>query len=67
MAMGSSKTGQQDELWVDTTALPQAPGHAFYDKVNGILSCYGFDDFAEERCAKFYAATSGRPFIAPGG
>lgn len=66
MAMGSSKSGHQDDLWVDTGSLPQGPGHAFYDQVNGVLAHHSFDDFAEERCAKFYAETMGRPGIAPG-
>lgn len=66
MAMGSSKSGHQDDLWVDSGSLPQAPGHAFYDRVNGILAHHSFDDFAEERCAPFYADTMGRPGLAPG-
>lgn len=66
MAMGSSKSGHQDELWVDSGSLPQGPGHAFYDEVNGVLAFHCFDDFVEEQCAKFYAAAMGRPSIAPG-
>jgi transposase len=38
----------------------------FYARLNELLRDRGFDDFAEVRCATFYAATMGRPGLAPG-
>ncbi len=34
------------------------PGHPFYAGLNAILDEAGFDRFAEEQCAQFYADTS---------
>jgi len=65
MAMGRVKNEQQETFWVETAALPQAPGHAFYDKMNGVLAYHEFGRFVEERCAKFYAEKMGRPSIPP--
>ena len=55
MAMGRKPRERQESLWVETSALATAPGHPFYERLNGILAFHTFDEFVEERCAKFYA------------
>lgn len=66
MALGKRKTERQQELWVVTSEIPEAPGHPFYRKLNELLARRGFDAFVEERCAKFYHDRLGRPGIPPG-
>jgi transposase len=66
MAMGKSRNQSQENLWVDTSSLRNTPGHPFYQKLNNILTKHGFDKFASERCAKYYAPVMGRPSIPPG-
>ena len=44
----------------------KGPGHPFYSKLNRALAAAGFDRFAEERCARFYAEGIGRRGVAPG-
>jgi transposase len=46
--------------------LPKSPGHPFYQKLNHVLAEAQFDQWIEERCAPYYAATLGRPSIPPG-
>ena len=46
--------------------LPRSPGHAFYDRLQAILVGAGFDGFAEQRCAPYYASKRGRPSLPPG-
>ena len=53
-------------MWVPMTELPTSASHPFYARLNQLLRDRGFDDFAEARCASFYAATMGRPGLAPG-
>jgi transposase len=66
MAMGKRPRDRQPTMWVPTTELPTAASHPFYARLNQLLRDRGFDDFAEARCAPFYAATMGRPGLAPG-
>jgi transposase len=66
MAMGKRRRDRQSTMWVPTTELPKAASHPFYARLNQLLRDEGFDDFAEARCAPFYAATMGRPGLAPG-
>jgi transposase len=66
MAMGKRKTERQQELWIAATDLPEAPGHPFYRKLNGLLDEHGFDPFVEELCQEFYHDELGRPSIPPG-
>ena len=66
MAMGRRKRERQAEFWVATEALPPAPGHPFYSKLNELLAERGFDEFVEGLCAKFYHESLGRPGIPPG-
>ena len=66
MAMGKRPRDRQATMWVPTTELPTSASHPFYARLNQLLHDSGFDDFAEARCAAFYAATMGRPGLAPG-
>ena len=66
MAMGKRPRDRQPAMWVPTTELPTSASHPFYARLNQLLHDRGFDDFAEARCASFYAATMGRPGVAPG-
>jgi transposase len=66
MAMGSRKQEQQQGLWVPTAAMPTAPGHPFYRRLNDLLREHGFDSFVEDLCQKFYHQQLGRPGIPPG-
>ena len=65
MGLGRRKR-RQESLWVATGELPRTGGHVFYERVNRVLDEHGFDRFAEDTCAKFYAPTMGRPGVAPG-
>jgi transposase len=65
MAMGRQDYERQETLWVESSALTSAPGHPFYERLNGILAFHCFDAFVEERCARFYAEKMGRPSIPP--
>ena len=47
MALDKRKTERQAELWGATPQLPVSPGHAFRDKLNGLLGEAGFDDWIE--------------------
>lgn len=65
MAMGTRR-GHQDELWIPTCALVRPASHPFYARLNQLLTDHGFDRFVEGKCRHFYAATMGRPGLAPG-
>jgi transposase len=41
-------------------------GHPFYERLNQLLAEHDFDRFVEGKCQRFYAATMGRPGLAPG-
>ena len=66
MSMGRRRRERQEELWIATGDLPEAPGHPFYRALNGILAEHGFDAFVEGLCRKFYHDALGRPSIPPG-
>jgi transposase len=66
MGMGRRPEHQQADLFVSSADLPQSPGHAFYDKLNGLLAEAGFDRFAEDLCRPYYANGQGRDSIPPG-
>lgn len=66
MAMGKRERERQPAMWVPTTQLPTAASHPFYRRLNQLLREHGFDNFAEEQCAEFYAETMGRPSLPPG-
>jgi len=66
VGMGHRPTERQADLWAVTTDLPKSPGHAFYDKLNGLLAEAGFDRYAEDLCRPYYADGQGRDSIPPG-
>lgn len=66
MAMGKREAERQDELWIPTADLPEAPGHPFYRRLNQLLADGGFDGFVEGLCGRFYHESLGRPGIPPG-
>ena len=67
MAMGRRNRRQRQKgLWVAAADLPQTAAHPFYHRLNKLLDEHGFDEFAEQRCAKFYAPRMGRPSLTPG-
>src|SRR3954465_12271907 len=65
MALGRQGERQTD-LMVGWAELPRSPGHAFYDRLQAVLVAAGFDGFAEQRCAPYYASKRGRPSLPPG-
>src|SRR6059036_3214928 len=65
MAMGM-KMRRQDALWIVASDLPKSAGHPFYRRLNVLLEARGFDRFAEQLCARFYADGVGRPGLPPG-
>src|SRR5271167_3543262 len=66
MAMGTRKKRErQESLWYGSE-LPEAPGHPFYSRLNGVLEKGEFDCFCEKSCAHFYHQKLGRPSLAPG-
>jgi transposase len=66
MAMGKRRRDRQPAMWGATTELPTSASHPFYARLGQLLRDASFDDFAEARCVSFYAATMGRPGLAPG-
>lgn len=65
MALGRQGE-RQSELMVGWAELPRSPGHAFYDRLQAVLVQAGFDGFAEQQCAPYYARKRGRPSLPPG-
>src|SRR3954454_14086082 len=65
MALGRQGERQAD-LMIGWAELPRSPGHAFYDRLQAMLVAAGFDRFAEEACAPYYASKRGRPSLPPG-
>jgi transposase len=68
MAMGTRKKRErQQEFWIANHAIVEPPGHAFYERLNGILEEHKFDQKVEALCRRFYKkSTYGRPSITPG-
>ena len=67
MAMGTRKQREkQEDIWITHSELASAPGHPFYQRLNELLEAEGFDQFVEQRWAKFYAEKYGRPSLTPG-
>jgi transposase len=67
MGMRRRKESRDQELWIATDKLAQAPGHVFYCQLNRLLAEHGFDRFVEDLCLAFYEPTgSGRSSIPPG-
>ena len=65
MAMGTRRE-QQEELWIPTCTLARPASHPFYERLNQLLAKHEFDRLVERKCQRFYAATMGRPGLAPG-
>jgi transposase len=65
MALGRRNTQRQQDLWIPTQNLPQAPRHVFYETLNRLLAQADFDRRVEDLCEPYYA-DGGRPGIAPG-
>jgi transposase len=65
MAMGTRRE-HQEELWIPTCTLARPASHPFYERLNHLLGEHDFDRFVEGKCQQFYAATMGRPGLAPG-
>ena len=57
---------RQSTMWIATNDLPRTAAHPFYESLNRILDKAGFDTHVERLCAPFYAASMGRPSLAPG-
>jgi transposase len=65
MAMGGRRE-HQEEFWIPTCTLARPASHPFYERLNQLLAKHDFDRFVEGKCQRFYAATMGRPGLAPG-
>jgi transposase len=65
--MGKRKQKErQQDLWIASSAIARTPGHAFYDRLNELLSEHKFDRKVEHLCRRYYTGPKGRPSIAPG-
>ena len=64
--MGDGRARQKQEEMFYASEVARAPGHPFYEALNGVLKQAGFDAYCEERCRKFYHEKLGRPSLAPG-
>lgn len=65
MAIGKRPSVRQEALFVATSEI-SVTEHPFYRALDKLLREDGFDEFAEEACAEFYAGNVGRPGIPPG-
>ena len=66
MAMGTRRARQRQEELFYASERVEAPGHPFYERLNGVLNEAGFDAFCEQRCRGFYHQKLGRPSLVPG-
>src|SRR5580765_7841457 len=66
MAMGTKRARQKQEELFYASERAEAPGHPFYEQLNGVLDDAGFDNFCEEQCRDYYHTKLGRPSLAPG-
>src|ERR1700692_2818824 len=66
MAMGTKRARQKQEEMFYASERAEAPGHPFYEQLDGVLEEAGFDQFCEERCRDFYHQKLGRPSVVPG-
>ena len=64
--MGTRRDRQRQEELFYASERAEAPGHPFYQRLNGVLNEAGLDAFCEERCRPFYHQKLGRPSLAPG-
>lgn len=66
MALGKRRSHREQSLFVPSTAMPQSPGHPFYNRLNELLASADFDRASESKCEEYYASKTGRPSIPPG-
>jgi transposase len=67
MAMGTRKQRErQSDLWIATAEIAETPGHAFYERLDELLSEYRFDRRVEHLCRRFYKSQYGQPSMSPG-
>jgi len=66
MSMRKRSRRRQETLWIAHDAIPESPGHPFYEKLEALLRDESFDAFVESECAPYYAKKQGRPSIPPG-
>lgn len=67
MAMGKRGNRQrQEELWVASDRIVETPGHAFYIKLEHLLTAHHFDQRVEHLCRRFYKGPLGQPSLPPG-
>lgn len=65
--MAMKRDGEsQPDLIVSWADVPRSPGHAFYDRLQGLLVGAGFDRFVEDTCKAYYAPRMGAPSVPPG-
>ena len=64
--MGTKRARQTQEELFYASERAEAPGHPFYEQLNGVLDDAGFDKFCEEQCRDYYHTKLGRPSLAPG-
>ena len=64
--MGTKRAREKQEEMFYASERVEAPGHPFYEQLNGVLDGAGFDQFCEEQCRDFYHTKLGRPSLAPG-
>ena len=64
--MGTRRARQRQEELFYASERVEAPGHPFYERLNGVLNEAGFDAFCEQRCRGFYHQKLGRPSLVPG-
>ena len=62
--MGTKRARQKQEELFYARERAEAPGHPFYEQLNGVLDDAGFDQFCEEQCRDFYHTKLGRPSLA---
>src|ERR1700730_12588397 len=60
------EAGVQDDLVATWAEIPRSPGHAFYDRLQTLLTEAGFDVFVEDECKPYYAARMGAPSLPSG-
>src|SRR6202030_50538 len=65
MAMG--REGEvQGELVMTWAEMPRSPGHAFYDKLQTLLTEGGCDGCVQTTCKPYYAPRMGARTLPPG-
>ncbi len=52
--MGTQEAREKQEDLFYASEQAEAPGHPFYQQLNGVLEEAKFDAFCEQRCRTFY-------------